>query len=173
MTKEKILEYIREVCNLKRLEFGCEVVTNFTFKCEPAILNPDGIPLKDGKKKRRIVSIKKRECSNKIGYEIGYIFDDGACVYKYSKTGNEYGSEIEIIGLPVELNHLLDAIQKEQGDVCEYAIDFTGKMLRLSYRGMYGIIGSDYDLTKSVSENLDNQELLKLVTELLLENRKS
>lgn len=84
MMKTKILEHVRNVCGLKKLEFGCEVVSR-EFEGRGKI----------------------------IGCGIKYIIQQPALNDGLSSEHSTYQlneSQFTIIGLPVHLEHLLFAI---------------------------------------------------------------
>ena len=85
MTTEQILQHIREVCGLKRLEFGCEV--------------------KHINTNAKVVCIKHSENEE----ERNYIEKDGSIMHNFNSF-LEYPGNYQIIGLPVHLENLLYAI---------------------------------------------------------------
>ena len=73
---------------------------------------------------------------------------------------------LEIVGHPVHLEHLLLAIGAGVNlNTLEVDLILTPNKLWISNKGRP--MNIDYNLTKSVEENLNNPELLKLIGELL------
>lgn len=130
----EVLEKIREVCDLKRLEFGCEV-----------------------------------QSENGSVAKIVKFYDDDTFQAQMSKYYPELEVEavitmekckldkVKIIGLPVQLNHLLWAIDEAEKKSTSYALAIytDGKMSNRA-----GEYITQYDLQKSVEDNLrSNPEL--------------
>lgn len=82
-------------------------------------------------------------------------------------TGNP--SDLEIIGLPIELNHLLLVLTKNSKQFCNLVSnveDGTGIVVD----GVF----APYDLSLSVEENLqENEDLRNLISELIFLQNKS
>lgn len=159
--KEKILDKVRDICNLKRLEFGCEVKYKEQEEIYRFVMtNP-------------LVCI---QCKCETGVHLEGLTDKSPqsfCKHRFEEW-------FEIIGLPVELNHLILTLSKstanlklkcgKETDTSDLAILTSGKIVIANGCLEFGCgIDCDiaYDLTKSVSENLDNLELLTLIGELL------
>lgn len=158
--KEKILEHIKEVCDLKKPVEGAEVAlykySHYTgegsediFSNEP-IVSACGIICKG-----EIVSADydAMEIAPKISEFVNGIYEEGVGdVYDFFRW--------EIIGLPVQLNNLLWAIQKADENV-DISVSTLGVIIQPKK------FVTNYDFTKSVEQNLENPELCKLVGELL------
>lgn len=150
MTTEQILQHIREVCGLKRVEFGCEVIIK------------DGDYLSE-----RTASIEENETLLFVkNYESGIELRS-----KKDKTYVQIDKnkcELEIIGLPVHLENLLCAVRKKGSDIC---ISPDGTMIDLDTSDGYEItykVLPDYDLTRTVEQNLtENTELRELIISLI------
>lgn len=128
MTTEQILQHIRDVCGLKRLEFGCEVKV-------PNVIDT-----------AKVFKVSKDDDGTPIYYLTDFIYEWF------------YESELEIIGLPIYLEHLLYAIQ---GKLKETDSIMGVPTLLI---GMY----HHYDLTRTVEQNLtDNTELRELIISLI------
>lgn len=184
MTTEQILSHIREVCGLKRLEFGCEferknkntigiqeskmfIVANHTFHVSQSIQTYTGS-----------ISIQSDNREKASGY---YWVYDGE-VFCRKVSFEEFGDIYEIIGLPIYLEHLLYAMKLtghnwESITVKENIIKFaipkeeitrttdedTGEVYE-----EFHWYQTEYDLTRTVEQNLtENTELRELIISLI------
>lgn len=134
--KQQVLDTIRNLCDLKRLEFGCEVIMKHNVSGDYDVI-----------------------CGNYHG--------ENPAFYLALRGNKEYFAEdiIEIIGLPVELNHLLLAIGLSK--CIKPELELFSTQLDFSKRGTNGTENALYDLNLSVEKNLDKPELLDLIYELI------
>ena len=139
--KQKIIDAIRKVCpETMELSFGCLVYSDW----------------RHGKRVRHHVVGVEREKVSVVENRFG-----GTVRNLSAKT--VHPSDVTIIGHPLRFEHLLRAIfAKIETDVqtstqrAEYAQTFD---VRLSFQV--------YDLTLSLEDNLDNPELVTLLSEVL------
>lgn len=131
----EILKRIREVCGLEKLEFGCEV-------------------LSDGE----IFKVYTEPIS-------GYFWaTDGKKnnTFLVSVLNNQH-TQTEIIGLPVELNHLLMAIDFNSTNEKE-SVSISCNFMRVESYGKSEL----YNLSLTVEQNLNqNDELRAFISELI------
>ncbi len=132
--KQQVLDTIRNLCDLKRLERNCEVKAK----------NSDNIH----------VIIKSNEHGIETS-EKGYFAEE---TLEWHMT-EIIDRDFEIIGLPVELNHLLLALDFISND----NIQISSNFMRIEIAGGWAL----YNLNLSVEKNLDNPELLDLIYELI------
>lgn len=129
----EILKRIREVCGLEKLEFGCEVCAD------------DNV----------LHFVLGQEANSKAIYTVVH-HKDFAKLHKYRLTPSKF----EIIGLPVELNHLLMAIPK----TAEFSVGIDGGFMVLIIDGHL----NEYKLDLTVEQNLNqNDELRAFISELI------
>lgn len=143
----QIEQKIKEVCPwLMKLEFGCEVRKKDT---------GDGRDRAAGKQ-GKIVYIYRHERPNAQAF---HAYFDG------NKTHSiVFDYELEILGKEPQLSDLLYTIEKNTPD---YSMGTDGRLAYcnwvLNEKG-YTIV---YDLTKSLRENLENEELCDFIHQLI------
>lgn len=137
--KTKILEHVRNVCGLKKLEFGCEI------KCTWIKSNITHWYIAEKTDTSLLLTTKFGEVS------------------KISRL-----SDYEIIGLPVHLEHLLFALEKADQqffiDFCGFLWRHNLKETKAT--GAYDDTPK-FDLQKTVEQNLEDPALCKLLVEVL------
>ena len=145
--KPKILQAIREANpELMELSFGCEVkawIVDDEFVLQH--INDDGIIIV--------------ECEE---YDIETIKE---------LLGTEENI-FEIIGHPPELRHLLRAIEKNNPPT-PYFMSMTGRFYIRHESGNISSPLACFDLTKSLSDNLNNEEICAFLFDLLVKEEKS
>jgi len=141
--KEKILAKIHKTCpELKALEFGCRVKIKF---------EDDWF-----KDKEKIYHInKKYESSVQESWSVVESFQSSF-----------HPSCFEILGKEPQLNHLLRTINEHRGLDDIINIGSTG-FISLERNEILEKVFI-YDLTKSVSDNLENEELCTFLSEIIL-----
>lgn len=137
-TNNEILERIRELADLKKLEKNCEVELDWAGKCY--IFD---------------------YCDNQEdGEEIRVLISNSI------QTLDRHDiSKLKIIGLPVHLEHLLLAIEKTRQVGFDVQFLRNGTLF---FNPDIEYSGADYNLSLTVEQNLnENEELKKLVGGLL------
>lgn len=145
-TTNNILEKIREVCGLKKLEFGCEIEIKYTL-INPVKVTSSVFEVGDMKEfvhyadktgKQGVVYLKRYEASD-----------------NYIK---------EIIGLPVQHSHIVECLSDKANQFCAIKKRVDEKAILMIDNDQF-----PYDLQLTPEENLNqNPELRKLVGELIL-----
>ena len=143
----EVLEKIREVCDLKRLEFGCEVLCTY---------NPNKSKEKE---KLQMTFIGEGDIDDGVdGGLYHFLRKDVEYVGDTTET-SEWWTIVKIIGLPVQLNHLLWALKTAK------KIPTDGGVIH-----WFSEQPVTYNLQKSVEDNLrSNPELLKWVHGVIID----
>lgn len=135
--KRQVLDTIRNLCDLKRLEFGCELKSKDTDSIHVVIFS----------NKHGIETLEKGfTVEETLEWHIAEIID----------------RDFEIIGLPVELKDLMRLMKEKDILLCKeyyYGGDIGSQEL--------AEILLIYDFTTTFEKNLDNPELLDLIYELI------
>lgn len=120
------------MCGLEKLEFGCEVCAD------------DNV----------LHFVLGQEANSKAIYTVVH-HKDFAKLHKYRLTPSKF----EIIGLPVELNHLVQA--------CGGLVSFNEGRIRTAISGMQSYVAF-YNLSLTVEQNLESSyELRAFISELI------
>ena len=152
--KDKIIEKIQEVCpELMKLEFGCKLLdeTHQSFgQSDP------------------ITCLIADEWANEED-EKHYI--DHFREHSNRYTNSEIRKRFKILGKEPQLNHLYRAIPKQKNDKDFFFSIDTDGAIWYNEEIAYNKEGNEllYDLTKSVSENLDNKELANFISSILFD----
>lgn len=158
--KTKILEHVRNVCGLKKLEFGCEIFLQGMEKTTRYVCEEE-------KKHGKVFVISTNDSSYGVIPKPSYI---------------------KVVGMPVHLEHLLFALNM-YGDERYEKVSLKGNKLRIvtptNYtetsieygvginNEQYGSVVNDVwvdleiDLSKTVEQNLEDEALCKLLVEVL------
>lgn len=150
--KQAILDKIREVCDLKRLEFGCEVEEKPAFGSKFRNENPY-----NGK---WLATIKDNTECWLFPADIGFVRVPESQLISWHK----------IIGLPVQLNHLLRVLARNKDFTrnSELCLSFFEEKETLFIEHTISHQSFNYNLTLSVEQNLDNEPLADLIYELIV-----
>lgn len=154
--KHQILEHVRKVCGLKKLEFGSVV----------EVLIPEyGTPSDGIEYSPAIVGYATYiECGEPMSFLNGnHIYDVYASDFKNGATeyvDEEDGITCTIIGLPVHLEHLLFALDKVSNVDWFETIASNGWFHMRTDRVFY-------DLSKSVEQNLEDPQVCEVISKLL------
>jgi hypothetical protein len=150
--KEKIIAKIYETCpELKALEFGCIEKRQYRNS-----FDENGEPKKEINvmylDENNVVSLHKQGLPN----------SDYWCFKK------------EILGKKPHLNHLLRTIEQSRSesdkyDVGVFTISSDGKIYGLESNGDWNLALPTYDLTKTVEQNLENEELANFIGSILFD----